>query len=534
MEEPHVSALKALNRVAQVLGLNLRRATRTAALLGAAAALGLLAGCASLPGASADASPASASAAPSADTTPRPPEAQGAPHAVVEPAPALSGATGTAAAPSGRLGLDSLNPDQTIRFDAPEAKRDLWQRIRAGYGLADLQSPQLVRSTEQWYAARPDYVQRMTARGARYLFHIVEEVERRRLPTELALLPFIESAFNPQALSTAKASGMWQFMPATGRDFSLKQNAFRDDRRDVLASTRAALDYLTRLHALFGDWHLALAAYNWGEGNVQRAIQRNQRAGLPTDYESLRMPDETRRYVPKLLAVKNLVAQPQAFGLTLPPLENHPFFLTVPIERDIDVAVAARLAGLDEADFAALNPQHNRPVILAAGTPHVLLPYDNAERFLSELDRHKGPLASWTAWVAPRTLRTAEAAKLTGMDENRLRDINRIPRGMMIRQGSALLVPRHGRHHHDVSEQLADNGTLQLQREVAAKAKAKAKTATPTTASSGSKPKTAASKPGSQTAGTTARSVSAAPAGGSSNKDSKTRVATGAETAVRR
>ncbi|MFM8346065.1 MAG: transglycosylase SLT domain-containing protein [Betaproteobacteria bacterium] len=398
---------------------------------------------------------------------------------------------------AGRVGLDSLNPDQAIRFDAPEAKRDLWQRIRAGYSLSDLQNPHLVRSTEQWYAARPDYVQRMTARGARYLFHIVEEVERRQLPTELALLPFIESAFNPQALSTAKASGMWQFMPATGRDFSLKQNAFRDDRRSVLASTRAALDYLTRLHAQFGDWHLALAAYNWGEGNVQRAIQRNQRAGLPTGYEDLRMPDETRRYVPKLLAVKNIVTQPEAFGQSLPPLENHPYFLTVPIERDIDVAMAARLAGMDEADFAALNPQHNRPVILAAGTPHILLPYDNAERFLTELDRHKGALASWTAWVAPRTLRTAEAAKLTGMDESRLREINRIPRGMMIRQGSALLVPRHGRHDQDVSERLADSGTLNLQREGAGRAKPKAGT---TPNKPAAKPKSASAKGGTPAA----------------------------------
>lgn len=421
---------------------------------------------------------------------------------------------------AGRVGLDSLNPDQAIRFDAPEAKRDLWQRIRAGYSLSDLQNTQLVRSTEQWYAARPDYVQRMTARGARYLFHIVEEVERRRLPTELALLPFIESAFNPQALSTAKASGMWQFMPATGRDFSLKQNAFRDDRRSVLASTRAALDYLTRLHAQFGDWHLALAAYNWGEGNVQRAIQRNQRAGLPTGYEDLRMPDETRRYVPKLLAVKNIITQPEAFGLSLPPLENHPYFLTVPIERDIDVAMAARLAGMDEADFAALNPQHNRPVIMAAGTPHILLPYDNAERFLTELDRHKGALASWTAWVAPRTLRTAEAAKLTGMDESRLREINRIPRGMMIRQGSALLVPRHGRHDQDVSERLADSGTLNLQREGAGKAKPKAgATQNKPTA----KPKSAAAKSGAPAAS------NAGP-----GQVNRARVAAGSEGTVRR
>ncbi len=223
-------------------------------------------------------------------------------------------------------------------------RSDLWQRVRDGYALPALDG-ELVQKWEQWYASRPDYVQRMTERGSRYLFYIVEEVERRGMPGELALLPFIESAFNPQAVSSARASGMWQFMPATGKDFDLRQNLFRDDRRDVLASTRAALDYLQRLHTQFGDWHLALAAYNWGQGNVQRAIDRNRRAGLAADYLSLRMPDETRNYVPKLQAVMNIVARPQTFGLSLPPLENHPYFLSVLIERDIDVVLAARLVG---------------------------------------------------------------------------------------------------------------------------------------------------------------------------------------------
>ncbi len=506
---------------------------RRAAGMWAAAMLTVLTGCATVEGSKVS---EQVPTPVSATTAPAPSEA--APVVTAAPKPGAGVATPLppqAHAPApGRLGLDSLNPDHTIRFDAPDAKRDLWQRIRAGYGLADLQNPQLVHSTQQWYAARPDYVQRMTTRGARYLFHIVEEVERRKLPTELALLPFIESAFNPQALSTAKASGMWQFMPATGRDFSLKQNVFRDDRRDVLASTRAALDYLTRLYAQFGDWHLALAAYNWGEGNVQRAIQRNQRAGLPTDYESLRMPDETRRYVPKLLAVKNIVLQPEAFGLSLPPLENHPYFLTVPIERDIDVAMAARLAGMDESDFAALNPQHNKPVILAAGTPHILLPYDNAERYLAELDRHKGPLASWTAWVTPRTLRTVDAAKLVGMEESRLREVNRIPRGMMVRQGSALLVPRHGRHHHDVSEQIADNGTISLQREVAPKPKVASNSqakARNTAKAAGTKTQVASARP---TPKPSARSNAPASRSGPSSGEAKTRVAAGAETVVRR
>lgn len=180
---------------------------------------------------------------------------------------------------------------------------DLWDRIRRGYAMPDLDN-ELVHDREQWYATRPDYIFRMTERSKKYLFHIVEELELRNMPTELALLPFIESAFNPQAVSGAKAAGMWQFMPATGKYFDLKQNAFRDDRRDVLASTRAALDYLQKLYGMFGDWHLALAAYNWGEGSVSRSIAKNQRAGLATGYTDLNMPMETRFYVPKLQAVK--------------------------------------------------------------------------------------------------------------------------------------------------------------------------------------------------------------------------------------
>ena len=333
--------------------------------------------------------------------------------------------------------------------------------MRRGFAMTDLDSD-LVRRWEQWYSTRPDYVQRMTERGGRYLFHVVEEVHKRGLPMELALLPFIESAFNPQALSVASASGMWQFMPATGRQFELKQNLFRDDRRDVLASTRAALDYLQMLHRMFGDWQLALAAYNWGQGNVQRAIERNRRAREDTVYTALRMPDETRNYVPKLQAVKNIIANPTAFGLTLPALENHPFFLTVNIERDIDVDLVARLAGVSVDEFRALNPQLNKPVLLAAGTPQVLLPYDNANRFVRELPRHQGPLASLTAWVAPRTLRLAEAAKLTAVSESRLRELNRIPDRMLIKAGSALIVPRRPDQAQDVTEQVADRASMQL------------------------------------------------------------------------
>ena len=357
--------------------------------------------------------------------------------------------------------VDPLRPDIPLDLNDRSAQTDLWARVRRGFGMSDLDGD-LVHNREQWYATRPDYVQRMTERGGRYLFHIVEELERRNMPTELALLPFIESAFNPQAISSAKASGMWQFMSATGKDFSLKQNVFRDDRRDVLASTRAALDYLSRLHTMFGDWHLALAAYNWGEGSVQRAIARNQKLGLPTDYVSLKMPNETQYYVPKLQAVKNIVARPADFGLTLPPLRNHPYFLSVPIERDMDVAVAIKLAGLSLEEFQTLNPQMNKPVILAAGTPQVLLPYDNADQFVRTLPLFRGPLATWTAWVAPKTLHPAEAARQVAMSEAQLRAVNHIPAHMLVRAGSTLLVRRDENRLTNVSSEVADNAMMAL------------------------------------------------------------------------
>ena len=355
--------------------------------------------------------------------------------------------------------VDPLDPLKPVDLEDSRANLDLWERIRTGYAMPALDS-ELVADHERWYASRPEYVQRMTQRANRYLYHIVEEVERRGMPSELALLPFIESAFNPQAMSSARASGMWQFMPATGKDFALRQNLFRDDRRDVLASTRAALSYLQRLHRMFGDWHLALAAYNWGEGNVQRAIRRNAQQGLPTDYLSLSMPAETRHYVPKLYAVRNIVHHPERFNVSLTPIENHPYFLAVPIERDIDVTLAAQLAGLSADEFRALNPSMNKPVILAAGTQQVLLPYDNATLFVGNLKQHKGQLATWTAWQVPRTMKMADAAKHTGMSEADLREINRIPPRMLVKAGSTLLVPRAGHRADDVSAELADSASI--------------------------------------------------------------------------
>lgn len=352
---------------------------------------------------------------------------------------------------------------------APPA--DLWERIRRGFAMPNLESD-LVGNREQWYATRPDYIFRMTERSSKYMFHIVEELERRNMPSELALLPFIESAFNPQAVSSAKAAGMWQFMPATGKYFELTQNAFRDDRRDVLASTRAALDYLQKLYGMFGDWHLALAAYNWGEGSVSRAIGKNRRSGLGLSYTDVNMPSETRYYVPKLQAVKNIVANPEAFKTRLPDIGNHPYFQTVDIRNDIDVTLAAKLAEISLKDFKELNPSVDRPVIMAAGTPQILLPWDNAKIFHRNLAAFSGgQLASWTVWQTPTTMTPADAAKRAGLSETELRSVNHIPPRVVIKAGSSLLVPRSDRNSVDIAEHIADNGHLSLAPDVILKRK---------------------------------------------------------------
>lgn len=340
--------------------------------------------------------------------------------------------------------------------------QDIWVRIRRGFSMPDLEGT-LVEDRTQWYAARPDYMERMIARSSKYLYHIVAELERRHMPTELALLPFVESAFNPEAVSTAKAAGMWQFIPSTGKHYNLKQNMFRDERRDVLASTEAALDYLSRLHDMFGDWHLALAAYNWGEGAVSRAIARNEARGLPTDYASLTMPNETRYYVPKLQAVKNIVSNPASYGVTLPPIPDHPYFVTVTTSRDIDVTLAAKLANMPLEEFRALNPSFNKPVILGASNPQILLPFENAERFQYNLNTYRGGLSSWTAVTVDGRERVESLAARLNVDPDTLREINRIPKGMRLKPGSTVMIPRSGRHTEDISAKLAENAILAME-----------------------------------------------------------------------
>jgi membrane-bound lytic murein transglycosylase D len=363
------------------------------------------------------------------------------------------------------LASQPLDPNDPLMQIMSIEEVDVWARIRKGFAIPDLDNP-LVTTQTTWYSSRPDYIDRTTTRASRYLFHVVQELEKRNMPTELALLPFIESAFNPQALSTAKAAGMWQFMAATGRDFNLKQNMFRDERRDVLASTDAALTYLEKLHGMFGDWQLALAAYNWGEGSVQRAIAKATAAGQPTDFNSLSayMPAETRNYVPKLQAVKNIIATPAAYDIVLPKVDNQPYFVTIRRTRDIDVQVAAKLAELPMEEFKALNPQFNKPVIVGSTDTQILLPKNNAEKFKTNLGKWTQALSSWTAHKVTSARERIEtiAARFRTTPEV-IREVNNIPPRMVLKAGSTILVPRPEDQERDIAQEVAESAVLAME-----------------------------------------------------------------------
>jgi membrane-bound lytic murein transglycosylase D len=277
----------------------------------------------------------------------------------------------------------------------------------------------------------------------------------------------IESAFNPQAFSSANAAGMWQFVPGTGRDFNLKQNMFKDERRGVLASTDAALTYLQKLYDMFGDWQLALAAYNWGEGSVQRAIKKNQSMGRHTDFESLSalMPAETRNYVPKLQAVKNIIANPAQYGVTLPLVDNQPYFTAVDKTSDIDMTIAAQLAELSLDEFKALNPQFNRPVITGGEKTKILLPQKNAEKFASNLAQWGQALSTWTTHkITTARERIETLASRLGTTPDVIRQANNIPHKTRLVAGSTILVPRTSTSLNiDIAPEVADNATMALE-----------------------------------------------------------------------
>ena len=322
---------------------------------------------------------------------------------------------------------------------------DIFQRMRNGFSMPDINN-HLVLYHQQWYLNRPDYLRRIVERSSLYLHHIVEELDKRGMPMELALLPMVESAYNPMAFSRAKASGLWQFIPATGKRYKLDQNWWKDERRDIVASTAAALNYLQSIYEMHGDWHLALASYNWGEGAVGRALNKNRAHGLPTDYLSLTMPGETKNYVPKLQALKNIFSNPALLAeLNLTNIPNRPYFGTVTKTVNIDVKVAARLAGMPVHDFVALNPSHNRPVIKSE-TP-LVIPADKLDTFVNNLEAHEvsnKPLSAWQSYTLRPGDKLEMIAPRFGMTVAHLKAVNGIKGRLKVSPGFTLLVAGKG------------------------------------------------------------------------------------------
>ena len=335
-------------------------------------------------------------------------------------------------------------PAEPHTVDLTAHADDVWDRIRMGFAIPNMTSP-LVIEQQAWFLSHQDYLQRAVERSSHYIYHVVEELKKRGMPTELALLPFIESAYNPMAYSRAHASGMWQFIPTTGKNYNLRQDWWRDERRDVVASTDAALTYLQVLYQMHGDWTLALASYNWGEGAVKRAIDRNRAEGKPTDYLSLNMPEETRNYYPKLQALKNIIANPAAFGVVLPKIENEPYFVSVPRTKDIDVRTAAKFAEMPLEDFKALNPSFNRPVIASSTTASILVPADRAEIFEAHMESNVAPLVTWQAYRVHRGERLDRIAAHFGMSVATLCQANSLNPRARVRPGQELLVQRRAK-----------------------------------------------------------------------------------------
>jgi len=330
---------------------------------------------------------------------------------------------------------------------------DMLDRIRAGFALPQVQHYAVDREVE-WYRSRPDFLDRTFRRGERYLYHIITEIERRGMPLELALLPVVESAFNPVAYSRSRASGLWQFIPSTGKHYGLAQNWWIDERRDVLLATDAALNYLQYLHRYFnGDWFLAIAAYNGGEGTLSRAVSRNAAAGRPMDFFSLDLRTETRDYVPKLLAISRLVANPGAYGLQFAAMPNRPYFDVVDPGRQVNLGDAADLAGVSRDDMFALNPAFNRMSTPPNGPHRLLLPVANAEPFRLALASEAGAarLAAAPVVEPPRDTRhrvrrgetLSAIARKHGVSVAAIKQANNM-NGSVIHPGSSLVIPRGG------------------------------------------------------------------------------------------
>lgn len=319
---------------------------------------------------------------------------------------------------------------------------NVWKRLRHNLRMPRHLDKYSVKARLNWYAKHQEYLDRVAERATPYMYYILEQLKKRDMPPELALLPVVESAYQPFAYSPSHASGLWQFIPGTGRIFGLKQNWWYDGRRDIIASTQAALDYLNKLHQEFnGNWLLALAAYNSGELNVTRAIKRNQRAGKSTDFWSLHLPRETRGYVPSLLAVAELVAKPARYGIDLKPIPNQPYFAKVDVGGQLDLALAAKMAGLSMDQIYKLNPAFNRWATAPDGPDYLLVPVDKKDAFQEQLAQlPQKERVRWRRHIIHRGDTLGEIAHKYHISVATIKQVNDI-HGHFIRTGHSLIIP---------------------------------------------------------------------------------------------
>ncbi len=343
-------------------------------------------------------------------------------------------------------------------YDADITKQpefdDIWLRIRHKLSLDNHIERSSVKAKLAWYARHQDYLDRVVDRARPYLYHIVEELDKRNMPVELALLPIVESAYHPFAYSRSHASGIWQFIPGTGRNYGLKQNWWYDGRRDVVAATNAALNYLDKLNREFnGDWLLALAAYNTGERNVARAIARNKKVHKNTDFWSLHLPRETRGYVPSLLAVTELLARPKQYGVQWRAIENKPYFTRIDVQQQLDLATAAKLADISMDEIYTLNPAFNRWATDPDGPHKLLIPVDKSQAFITKLEAlPDSERVSWKRHVIKRGENLGQIARNYHTSVRILKQSNNL-RNNLIREGHSLLIPNsmHPLKHYTLS-----------------------------------------------------------------------------------
>ncbi|MSQ81065.1 MAG: LysM peptidoglycan-binding domain-containing protein [Candidatus Methylopumilus sp.] len=358
---------------------------------------------------------------------------------------------------------NSLNFNSITPFNKPQdialnkVEINLWQRIYSGYAIKNKNNLRS-KKYEDWYSARPEYLERMMDRTEKYLFYVVGEVEKRGMPSEIALLPMIESAYNPIANSKSKAVGIWQFIPSTGRFYGLKQDWWQDKRRNVVDATNAALDYLQKLHALFGTWDLALAAYNAGEGTISRAIASNRAKGLPSDYAHLKLPKETKDYVPKLQAIKNIISNPNQYGLYINSIPNKPYFTSVEAPALMDAELAANLAEISYDEFLLLNSEHRRPLIRTnEKTQQLILPINSASTFVKNLNTNDKPLVSWNIYQPKSGEKIKTIANKFDMTEDDLIKANDLNPKKIIRSSSVMLVAKKEKIETNANQDISES-----------------------------------------------------------------------------